>query len=226
MKEKKIYFNSKIAARDLLTYLQGHQKDAPEFYNAISPMLQVQTLDKTEMIVREGEVCTNVFWVQMGYGRYFKIITDEDGLTDEETIDFCKPGKMLIINECYFNESPSSFYLQFAAGTVIIPFEKDWFETLKLNSPQATTLASKILALDKPESQRIMRMLKMKPRERYREFLRLFDVDIEQYFAVKHIASFLGMRPSYLSRLRGEYFKNKTEVTKSLQAVFFILSFM
>ncbi|WEK20974.1 MAG: hypothetical protein P0Y49_07460 [Candidatus Pedobacter colombiensis] len=196
---------------NLLTYLRGYLDYTSEFCTTLLPMLEIRILEKMTMFGVEGDGCTDVFWLQSGYGRYFINTTDEEGLPVEETIDFCKPGKILVISECLFNGEIRNFNLQLASGAVVIPLPKKCFESLKLNALEVEELANKIIALDKQDTFVEMKMRKMKPRERYQEFLRIFGVEIEQYFAVKHIASYLGMQPSYLSRLRGENFKKKSD---------------
>lgn len=218
--------NCKKNEEGLLTYLCRHLDDKSKFCETGLPIPGMQTLDKTTTIVKEGEMNKNAFWLQSGYGRYFEVITNKEGIKEEITVDFCKPGKMLFVRECIFFDSPSIFYLQVAAKAVVIPFQQMYFDALKSEGSKVEKLTSRILAKDKPESLMRMIILKMKPRERYSEFLKFYGLDIEQYFAVKHIASFLGMRPSYLSRLRGDYIKKKTGGKKYLQIVFFILEFV
>ncbi|WP_316818920.1 hypothetical protein [Pedobacter nyackensis] len=218
--------NCKRGGENLLTYLCRHLGEESKLCEMETPLLEAQTLKKKHTFVKEGELNKNVFWLQSGYGRYFKVKTNEDGVEVEDTIDFCKPGKILFVRECVFLDLPGVFDLQLAAGTVIVPFQKEYFDALELDEAKMIKLINKILARDRPEGMKRMCMLKLRPRERYREFLKFFGNEIEQYFAIKHIASFLGMQPSYLSRLRGEYAKKKSEAKKYLQTVFFIMEFI
>lgn len=196
-----------LVINDFLNYLRSFLDYSDAFYTTILPRLEVHTLEKMTMLVAEGGIYTDGFWLQAGYGRYFTNKTDEEGLPYEITADFCKPGKIMVVPECLFNGSTSNFNLQLARGSIVIPLPNEHFESLKLNAPEVEELGNKILALDNQGCLEKMKMLKMKPREKYREFLRIFGVEIEQYFAVKHVANYLGMRPSFLSRLRGENFK-------------------
>ncbi|TKC58450.1 Crp/Fnr family transcriptional regulator [Pedobacter hiemivivus] len=190
---------------DFLNYLRSFLDYSDAFYSSILPMLEVHTLDKMTVLAAEGEIGTDAFWLQSGYGRYFIRKVDGEGLPLEVTIDFCKPGKVMVI------PVNSNFNLQLARGAVIILLPKDYFERLKLNAPVVEELRNKILDFEKQDFLEKMSMVNMKPREKYQEFLGFFGVEIEQYFAVKHIASYLGMQPSFLSRLRGENFKRKSE---------------
>lgn len=224
MKYDRIYFNSKNAVPDLLAYLKERLDDSTGFYETIGPMLQVQHFDKAKIIAKAGEMGLVAFWLQLGYARCFTTSVNEEGLPQEKTTDFCSPNKILVITESFFGGMPSKFNVQLSAGAVVVPFPRHAFDFLKSMAPGVEALANKILALDKPEGQEKTIMQGMKPRERYREFLRFFGVEIEQYFAIKHIASYLNMTPTFLSRLRGELYKNKTGLKKYLQTIFLILN--
>jgi hypothetical protein len=193
-----------LAVANLLNYLSNHLDLSSQFYITISPMLEARTLNKTQTFVRKGEICTTAFWIESGYCRCFINVKDNEGLPKEETIDFCRFNKIMVIPECFFNNLPCNYAMEIAQGAVIVPFSRDCFNVLKMSAPEAEALANKILSLEKPESLEKSGMFKMKPRARYDEFLRIFGPEIEQYFPVKHNASYLGMQPSYLSRLRSE----------------------
>ncbi|TCC88452.1 cyclic nucleotide-binding domain-containing protein [Pedobacter hiemivivus] len=194
-----------IIINDFFNYLRSFLDLSDAFYSMVLPMLEVETLKKMTMVDAEGSICAEGFWLQSGYGRYYTNKVDKEGLPYEETADFCKPGKveMIPVN--------SDLNLQLARGAIIILLPKEYFECLKLNAPEVEELGKKIFDLEKQGFLEKMKIGKMKPRERYQEFLSFFGVEIEQYFAVKHIASFLAMQPSFLSRLRGENFKRQTK---------------
>nr|WP_199079132.1 Crp/Fnr family transcriptional regulator [Pedobacter sp. ASV19] len=196
--------NDHIAVSHLLDYLNDHLQLSSTFNVTIGPMLKVRTLFQKERIVEVGQLAETAFWVEKGYGRYFIKVKDREGLPMEVTIDFCKPRKILVISECFFNDQLCTYYVEMAKGSVIVPFSRSHFDMLKWSAPEAEALANRILSLEKLESLERMEMLKMKPRDRYQEFLRIFGVGVEQFVAIKDIASYLGMMPTYLSRLRGE----------------------
>lgn len=184
-----------IVIGDFFKYLRSFLDHPDAFYGTLLPMLEVETLGKMTMVGAEGDLCTEGFWLHSGYGRYYARRVDEEGLPYEETRDFCKPGK---VEQIPVN---GDLNLQLARGAVIIPLPKEYIECLKPNA----------FDLEKQDFLEKMKIKKMKPRERYQEFLSFFGVEIEQYFAVKHIASFLAMQPSFLSRLRGENFKRQSK---------------
>lgn len=195
--------NCKNAKKDLLAYLLNLDHKA-QFYDTILSKLQVVKLKKKKVILKEGEISKEAFWLQSGYGRYFRTVTDEDGVTYQETFSFCKPGKIVFIAGSFFNNNPSEFGFELAAESVIIPFSKESYESLKVRVPEIAFVANRISSLDNKELMKKNHLLNKKSRERYKEFLNFFGIGIQQYFTVKQIANHLGIQRTYLSRLRGE----------------------
>lgn len=226
MKEKKNCLNCKKNVCALLSYLSEDLDETYDLCKTICPLLEVQRLDKTTAFAGESVSSKQAFWLQSGYGRYFGIVTNDEGLKEEITIDFCLPGKIFFVKAFIFNEQLIKCNLQFVAGTVIIPIQKKHLVALKPNGLEVAAMAEKLIALERVDSWKRTTILKIKPRERYKAFLRFYSEDITQCFSVKDIANFLGMQPSYLSRLRAEYIRKKTEVINYLQTVFFIVEFV
>lgn len=221
MNETKKCANCKNAGKDLCNYLHRHLDEKLELCEMLLSTVEVQGLSDITTILEDEKLCKHVFWLQSGYGRYFGVRTNEYGRKIEITVDFCKPGKILFVRDYFLTGQDIKCDLELAAGTVIIPFKMSDIDHLHLDKAEVA-----VLGLEKSENLRRMCMMKMKPRERYQEFLSIFGVEIEQYFAVKDIANYLGMQPSYLSRIRAEYLKNKTGLIKYLQTVFFITAFI
>lgn len=226
MKKDKKCLNSENAVNDLLAYVNNHLGLGIEQEERLYSQLEVLVLKKKKMVAQKGEIYSDSFWLQCGYGRFFKLVTNCEGITEEVTIDFFRPGKIMFVKEVFSNESAKEFHFELASGAVIIPLSEGCSNALHLTELEAAKLSAKVMALDRSESLRRMNFLQLNPRERYTKFLKYFGVGIEQYFLVKQIACVLKMRPSYLSRLRGELLRKGTEALMYLQTVFFISEFV
>lgn len=217
---------SKNAVNGLFSYLSSHLEGRTEFDESLFSTLEVRTLAKKEIIATDGKVSLNSFWLQKGYGRFFKLRKNSEGITEEVTIDFCKPGKILFIKDIFSNEASKEFHFQLPEGAVIIPLEEGYPEAFNLTELEAVRLIVKIMASERPEYFRRMELMHLRPRERYINFLKYFGVGIELDVLVKQVACFLKMRPSYLSRIRGELSKNNPNAIRYLQTVFFMTAFI
>jgi CRP-like cAMP-binding protein len=192
-----------VAVCNLLNYLNGQGNLSDEFNIVIGPMLKDDCLAAKLLVAEPGNVCQTAYWIEKGYARFYMKCRDEEGVEIEETIDFCGPGKILVISECFFRDEPCQYYVEIAKDSVIVPFSRVNFEILKLTAPEAEALANNILSSINTERIWKMKILKMKPRQRYAEFLKAYGMEIMQYFKVKQVASYLNMCPKYLSRVRG-----------------------
>lgn len=226
MKKKVKLLKPKKTDSDLLTYLHHHLGSTLKLGDAVSSKLKVQKLKKSMTISRTGDSSSDAFWLQRGYGRFYRLHVNNEGVTEDVTIDFCKPGKIIFLKEVFKNDVSEEFHFQLAAGAVIVPLEECYASVLNLTELEAARLFGKVMAMDKPESLRRMNFLQLAPRQRYRAFLEHFGAEIEQFFLGKQIACFLKMRPSYLSRIRGEFFRGGSQAITYLQAIFFIMPFV
>ncbi|MBB5439652.1 hypothetical protein HDC92_003348 [Pedobacter sp. AK017] len=188
----------------LLAYLKSKMQTelTAAFSAGIIPMLNADTLPKLLLLAKPGDILQTAFWLDMGYGRAYKILYDKEGLPFERTIDFFKPGKIMLDPTAFFEGQPGNCYLEITKDAVIVPFTRENFNLLQLSAPEALTLANNILADGQKDGQEKMEMLKLPAKACYEEFKRIFGQGIEQYFPQKHIASYLGISPETLSRLR------------------------
>jgi hypothetical protein len=209
IKKSEDSFGYFFAVGHLLAYLSKLVDLSQEFYDTIHSMLKPETLASKLQVADVGEICKTAYWIETGYARFFKEESDPDNGVYEDTIGFCRSQRILVIPECFFNGDPCGYGVELAEGSVVVPFSGTHFDLLKLSAPEAETLANKILSLHLLEGLEKARLMKMKPRRRYREFLNIFGKEIEQFYAVKQIASYLGMNPAFLSRLRSEIKKKK-----------------
>jgi CRP-like cAMP-binding protein len=189
---------------NLLVYLNLQNNLSAIFNATILSMLPTRTLEKAELVTNKDDIALTAFWIDTGYARAFQNMLDKEGLPIEVTVDFNKPKRIMVIAESFFNGLPCDYNVEVAKASVIVEFTRTSFDALKLAAPEAEALANNILAKERTDALEKMRMLRMKPRPRYREFLRLFTAEIHLYFDVKDIASYLGMTPAFLSRLRAE----------------------
>lgn len=207
---EKLFMSNENAVKNLIVYLSSYLNLSDEFYSTIGPMLKPADLREVLCIAKSGEICTDAYWIEEGYSRSFMKKIDKNGKEQDVTIGFSKSKNIFTIPECFFNNDVCKYNVQIAKGSVIVPFSRAHFNTLKFYAPEAEELATKIISRDKAEGLENALMLKMPPRMRYQEFLRIYGIEIEQFFALKHIASYLNMQPSYLSRLRSELLKKRT----------------
>jgi len=175
--------------------------EAEEFLYSIS---KEKTLPKGEVLIRQGQVVKNTFFVIEGCLRSYVI--DRNG--KEHTLQFA-------IKDWWISDYISIHTNELATLTVeclteskVIEFNAKELDGIHARFPefesyQRHNLERHVVSLHK----RIINQLQLSAPERYDLFLKQYP-DIEQYTRNYHIASYLGITQQSLSRIRVEKVKN------------------
>lgn len=168
-------------------------KNCGNFYTSIK-------VAKHEFLLREGDVCNQTFFVESGLLRMFSI--DKNG--KEHIIQFA-PENWLISDRSslYFNEK-SKYYIEAVEDSEILLLKSDFFA--KLNQVFPSTAHNNDLLLHKHIrnlQNRVNSLLAETAEERYMNFIKMYPnilLRVPQWM----VASYLGITPESLSRVRKE----------------------
>lgn len=160
----------------------------------------LRKIKKGEVLLREGEICPSTFFVEKGLLRMYSI--DENG--KEHIIQFA-PEKWLISDRSslYFNEK-SKYFIDAVEDSEILLLDNDFFSNLKMSFPG--TMVSNDLMLHKhirALQSRINSLLSDTAQTRYLNFIKMYP-NIMQRVPQWMVASYLGITPESLSRVRKE----------------------
>ncbi len=157
-------------------------------------------LKKGDFLLREGEICNGTYFVESGLLRMYSI--DKNG--KEHIIQFA-PEQWLISDRSsqYFNDK-SSYFIDTVENSEIIVLKMDFFKNLHQLYPETVEnndmlLHKHIRALQK----RVNSLLSDTAEERYMSFIKMYPnlmLRVPQWM----VASYLGITPESLSRVRKE----------------------
>lgn len=158
--------------------------------------IKLKTINATkgQILQRSGELNTKVFTVESGLLRSYSI--DNKG---KEHIYMFAPENWIITDNCE-GDIPCDLYIDAIEDSTITVTEKDF---TKLTSDRKS-LVKRINVLQK----RVIMLMSSPAVERYQHFVETYP-DIIQRVPQRMIASYLGITPEALSRLRKEISKNK-----------------
>jgi len=193
--------NETDAIGNLLAYLNNEMELSVMFNSTIAPMLKAERVLKTRQLLKRGDTARTAYWLERSYGRAYRLEITDDGLETQRTVEFYKPGEIMVDAAGFFSDVVSDCCIEVAAGSVLVPFRKEDFALLKLSAPETGALAKRILAKQGSNYVEKMAMLRLPCEERVARFKELFGIQVWHAFAQKHIASYLGMTPEHLSRL-------------------------
>lgn len=144
---------------------------------------------KGQLLQRSGELNTKVFTVVSGLLRSYTI--DQKG---KEHIYMFAPENWIIGDNCEVIV-PCDLFIDALEDSIIIETEKD----VSKQNPNLKSLFNRLAVLQK----RIIMLMSSPAVERYEHFVQTYP-DIIQRVPQKMIASYLGITPEALSRVRKE----------------------
>lgn len=179
-------------------YLQQSVAITDEQFSRTSGNLKIKEFAKHEMILMQGDISSQIFFVVEGLLRSYSI----DAKGKEHILQFA-PEKwwMSERNGILFNE-PSDLFIDAIEATKVIIVPKDYFMVAGQHVPclldmNNTMLNNSIRFMQK----RINMLLSATAEERYLDFIKLYPnltLRVPQWM----IASYLGITPESLSRVR------------------------
>jgi len=175
------------------------QKTAEEIANTFTP----KELKRNEFLFKEGRICNEYFFLESGFIRAFA--HDIDG--NDVTTNFYSPNQVVFEVSSFFNRVISKENFLAIADSEGWAITYDQLNTLFHSMHEFREFGRAILV--KGFSSLKIRMLSMiteTAEQRYDTLLKT-NPEIFQHAALKHIASYLGVTDTSLSRIRKEYLK-------------------
>lgn len=169
-----------------------------EEYAKLLPSIQLKMVNKGTVLLRDGEVCKDIFFVENGLLRLYSI--DEAG--KEHILQFASENWFISNrSSVYFNE-PSNLFIDAIEDTELVSINKNFMSmAAQMNSSfslyNERLLHNHILHMQN----RINALLGATAEQRYLEFIQLYP-DLTLRVNQSMIASYLGITPESLSRVR------------------------
>ncbi len=157
-----------------------------------------QDIKKGEFFIRAGSVPEHMGFNLEGLFRLYYL--DEDG--NDFTKAFSEPGRFLISYSAIVQKRPSYFSIEALQDSKILKFNYEAFDQMIQSDTRWYPFTYKLL-----ETVYIMKELREKSfllddaAKRYQEFKERY-ADVEDQIKLYHVASFLGITPEALSRIR------------------------
>lgn len=166
---------------------------------------QIKYFKKGDFLIKEGDICQYSYFVQEGILRVFYI--DDKG--KEHLLQFAPEGWFAADHESTYFKKASNYYIQALEDTTVYQLKDDFFEQLSLKNPVFTQFNEKLLHNHIHHLQkRIIQLIAKTAEERYVEFTKTYP-DILMRVPQTMVASYLGITPESLSRIRKELIVKK-----------------
>ena len=152
---------------------------------------------KGEMILKEGEVCKNIYYVEKGLVRQFYFKNGKE-VTEHMAVE----GNIIMCIESLFREEPTRLQVEALEPTIIYALPKARLEEVALHNVNIQILYRKILEESLILSQVHADLVRFESaQDRYRKMCKL-QQQVTLRAPLVYIASYLQMTPETLSRVR------------------------
>lgn len=186
-----------------ISFLEKHAQFTQEQLKNLSDELNTMEIQKKQLLLRPGEICKKAFFVEKGLLRSYSL--DESG--KQHIIQFAPEEWFMADRSSLYFDQPSDFFIEAIENTEVVILESDFISRAsELNSSfyefNEKLLHSHIAGLQR----RINMLLGATAEKRYLEFIKLYPGllnRVPQWM----IASYLGITPESLSRVRKKLFR-------------------
>lgn len=183
----------------LISNLNLEDKDMDEVLER-SPIKEVK---KDTFLLRQNEHCKNTFFVESGLLRQFAL----DSKGKEHTISFVPENWLVSDRESLYFDKPSAYSIHALEDSKVIVMDEKFMDFLSDRIPSFVEFNNKLLHNHiRHLQERIKQLLSATAEERYVDFIEMYP-DILQRVSQTMIASYLGIAPESLSRVRKELAK-------------------
>lgn len=160
---------------------------------------QKKELSAKTTLLHEGEVAQNIYFIQKGC---LRIWFNDEG--KDITFQFFFEGQAVSSIESFFTRQPSLFSLESIEPTTVILLSHKDFDTINVLYPEIKSGFQNILLQRMTNYAGLfLSRIKDNPRKRYEDLLKNHP-EIIQRVPQHYIASYLGITPISLSRIRNK----------------------
>lgn len=192
--------SDKSAAAPLIAYFQNMLPLTEEEVELVSSKFQPRLYRKRQFILQEGDVCNVFNFVVSGCLRMYKI--DESGST--HIIQFAIENWWISDMGSFYSMKPSEMCIEAVEDTTVLQIKHDdllelYKKTTKLDRLFRILVEKSLIGMQ----QRLLQNLSSDARVRYETFLKQYST-LANRIPNTYIASYLGITPEFLSKIRNE----------------------
>lgn len=168
-----------------------------------------QVYPKNTLLLREGEICKKLYFLEAGTLRYF---TWQDGI--EVAKFFTLPPYCFTSQRSFTNNLPAQESIATLEKSIVWEMDKKPAFELLDSMLNWSTFVRKLIQEVQFNTEQILTAIQNKTaEERYVAMIQEQDI-LLQKVPLKHLASFLGIAPQSLSRIRKKYADSNRDLSR------------
>lgn len=164
----------------------------------IRSMFSVKKFHRGDLLLKQGQLCRKLFFVESGSLRAFNLSEN----AKEATIMFAVDDWWITDMYCFANQKPSMVSLETLEDSIVVIIDFDQFEILLQRLPKFERFFRILFQNAYAREQlRILNTIALTTEQRYCQFVIKYP-QIAEKVTQKQIASYLGVTPEFLSSVK------------------------
>lgn len=193
---------------DLRNYLIEKAGVSEVEYANIEPLVTRKHVKKGDFLLRDGEICQHSIFVEKGLLRFYSI----DIVGKEHIIQFASENWFVSDRASVYFNNPSNYFIDAIEDSKVVFLDQTFMCSASEISKGFSLYNEQILQKHIMQLQNRVRLLiGANAEERYLDFIRLYP-DLMLRVPQWMIASYLGITPESLSRVRKELARRNSNV--------------
>jgi CRP-like cAMP-binding protein len=182
---------------NLLKYIRSLTDFSEDSWEKLQGVLYARDFKKNEFILKEGQICKALYYIQHGYCRsYYEI----EGVV--KNTGFFFENEIVTNVKSFGNEQPSAFNIIACEGLQVIIFDRQkLFEAAK-HTPEIETLGRHCIRQFATRQEEIARIFQLYTAQERLEYIEKHHPIFLQRISLTQLSSFLGVARETLSRIR------------------------
>ncbi len=187
---------------ELFTYIQGITSFSVSSWDILRKDLTELKILKGNYWVREGEVCSSIFFITQGYCRAFY---NKDGI--EINIAFYFENDFATNIKSLRQKSPSDYFIKASENLRVIIIPKTKLLEAYQKSHEIESFGRKLLELIITRQEEHANLFKLLTASQRYEYLANNYPEMLQRVSLGQLSSYLGVARETISRIRAKYLK-------------------
>jgi CRP-like cAMP-binding protein len=188
----------------LKKFIENYTALSVNEWDKISQVFTQRKIAKNEMILQEGMICRNFYFLESGLLRYFYNI---DGNEVVKTFTF--PPFCFTSEASFINQRPSIESIQALEDSIVLQADIQQYKELENIDSWKKFTYGLLDEVDRFSKLMIIHLKTQSPEQRYLWLIQNYPQSILQRISQKDLSSFLGITPQSFCRIKNNLHKNR-----------------